>query len=170
MDKIQRIQQKIGKMKKDTAGYNYKYFDINQLLEKLTPLLHEEGLTLIQPLTNIEGKPAIETRIYYRGVDKELETETYQLLSFVMPLPDLTDPQKMGSAITYYRRYSLQSLFALESEDDDASSTNPKPIIKKETITEYQSKNAKDKENGVDPLDDGRTYGEHYSQDVKDEI
>jgi len=119
MDKIQNIQKKIGKMKKDTEGYNYKYFDINQLLEKLTPLLHEEGLTLIQPLTNINGKPAIETTIF-EIVEKDLTT---MLLTFTMPLPEITKPQEMGSAITYYRRYSLQSLFALEAEDDDASST-----------------------------------------------
>jgi len=137
MDKIQNIQKKIGKMKKDTEGYNYKYFDINQLLEKLTPLLHEEGLTLIQPLTHLDAwragegagtsKPAIATIIF----DGE-----NQLLNFVMPLPEIVKPQEMGSAITYYRRYSLQSLFALEAEDDDASSTNKKPKVGKDVTDE----------------------------------
>lgn len=127
MDKIKNIQKKIGVLKKDTQGYNYKYFDINQLLEKLTPLLHEEGLTLIQPLTHLDAwragegsgtsKPAIAT-IIYDGKEK--------LLEFIMPLPEITKPQDMGSAITYYRRYSLQSLFALEAEDDDASKVGKK--------------------------------------------
>ena len=115
MDKIKRIQQKIGVMKKDTQGYNYKYFDINQLLEKLTPLLHEEGLTLIQPLTYIGERPAIATKIY--DGDK-------LLIEGMIPMPDLIKPQDMGSAITYYRRYSLQSLLALEAEDDDGNSAS----------------------------------------------
>ncbi len=34
---------------------------------------------------------------------------------------DNNDPQKMGSGITYAKRYSLQSAFALPSEDDDGN-------------------------------------------------
>jgi hypothetical protein len=62
-------------------------------------------------------------------------------------LPDLQDPQKMGSAITYYRRYSLQSLFLLQAQDDDGEIAKPK-VSKKER----DAKNKADKENGVDPL------------------
>ena len=32
-------------------------------------------------------------------------------------------PQDKGSEVTYYRRYGLQSLLALEAVDDDANST-----------------------------------------------
>jgi len=138
MDKIKNIQKKIGVMKKDTQGYNYKYFDINQLLEKLTPLLHEEGLTLIQPLTHWETRPAIATIIY--DGDKKIVED-------LITLPDLQKPQDMGSCITYYRRYSLQSLFALEAEDDDASS-----VGKKVGRKDYQAKNKADQENGTDPF------------------
>jgi hypothetical protein len=38
-----------------------------------------------------------------------------------MVLPNLQDPQKLGSAITYYRRYTLQSLLGLQAEDDDGN-------------------------------------------------
>tara|TARA_A100000172_G_scaffold46406_2_gene28816 strand:+ start:1947 stop:2414 length:468 start_codon:yes stop_codon:yes gene_type:complete len=34
---------------------------------------------------------------------------------------DPTDPQKMGSGITYAKRYGLQSLLGLPSEDDDGN-------------------------------------------------
>ena len=126
MDKIKNIQKKIGKMVKDTEGYNYKYFDINQLLEKLTPLLHEEGLTLTQPLTNINGRPAIGTFIF--DGDKIISES-------IITLPDLLKPQDMGSCITYYRRYSLQSLFALEAEDNDGT-IKGKPTKKKVEVSE----------------------------------
>ena len=42
-------------------------------------------------------------------------------------MPQQNDPQKLGSAITYYRRYTLASLLALQAEDDDAQSAKPKP-------------------------------------------
>ena len=32
-----------------------------------------------------------------------------------LKLPDINDPQKLGSAITYYRRYTLASLLALQA-------------------------------------------------------
>jgi hypothetical protein len=38
-----------------------------------------------------------------------------------LKLPQLTDPQKLGSCITYYRRYTLASLLGLQSIDDDAN-------------------------------------------------
>ena len=38
-----------------------------------------------------------------------------------MELPNLQDPQKLGSAITYFRRYTLQSLLGLQAEDDDGN-------------------------------------------------
>ena len=47
LKKIANIQKVIGPMQKDTKGYNYQYFEINQLLEKLLPLLEKEGLILL---------------------------------------------------------------------------------------------------------------------------
>ena len=39
-------------------------------------------------------------------------------------VPNLHDPQKLGSAITYAKRYALQALFALPSQDDDGNKAN----------------------------------------------
>jgi len=47
-----------------------------------------------------------------------------------MKLSDQTDPQKLGSEITYYRRYTLQSLLALQAEDDDGNKAS-RPAPKK---------------------------------------
>jgi len=131
--KLLSIQQKIGKISKDSTNpfYNSKYFDINSLLEALKPLLNEEGLVVTQPLTHVDGKPAIMTKI----MD---EDKSY---SETIVLPENNDPQKMGSAITYYRRYALQSMFLLQAEDDDgnkASTGYSQPVntpVQKSTTT-----------------------------------
>lgn len=128
--KIGRVQQAIGKMSKDKEGYNYMYFDINQLIEALLPHLKEEGLTVMQPLTHIDDKPAIKTGV----------TDGEDTIAYVMPLPDVTKPQEMGSAITYYRRYALQSLFLLQAEDNDGVvGSKPKAEAKKqETVDDLR--------------------------------
>lgn len=130
MEKILNIQKKIGVLVKTETNpfYHSKYLDINGLLEQLLPLLAEEGLTVIQPLTTVADKAGLATIIM--DGDKEV-------CHSIVPLPDIQDPQKMGSAITYYRRYALQSLFLLRAEDDDANNAKPQPKAepKKEIAT-----------------------------------
>lgn len=115
--KLLNVQKKIEAIKKDSVNPHFKnsYFDINSLLAVVKPALHEEGLLVIQPLTNIEGKPAIETVIF--------EAEGTGAIRATTPLPEGLDAMKMGAAITYFRRYALVSLLALEAEDDDGAST-----------------------------------------------
>lgn len=149
MDKILKIQSEIGVLSKTETNpfFKSKYLDINGLLAQLLPLLEKYKLTVIQPLCcdTTNGRPAIETKIY----DNEIQNGKNNLLvSSYITLPDLSDPQKMGSAITYYRRYSLQSLFLLQAQDDDGQMAKPTKVGRKE----YTAKTQKDKENGVDPL------------------
>lgn len=112
-DKIAKLQQEIGKISKDTENpfYHSKYFDINTLIEKLNPLLEKHGLMLIQPIIN----GCVYSIIRDLDSDEEMQSN--------LCLPDIQDPQKIGSAITYYRRYTLASLLALQAEDDDANAT-----------------------------------------------
>lgn len=117
MDKLLQFQTKVEAIKKDSTNPFFKsnYFDINSLLAEIKPLLNELGIILLQPLTETMGdRPALRTIL----IDSETGKE---LINTQVPLPDLQDPQKLGSAITYFRRYSLQSLLALQAEDDDGN-------------------------------------------------
>lgn len=122
MKKLLEFQKKVGVISKDSTNpfYKSKYFDINKLLEEIKPILSEEGLIVSQPLRNVEGKPAIGTLIIDSETGEKLIDET-------ITLPDIQDPQKMGSAITYYRRYGLQSALGLGAEDDDGNLAKPAP-------------------------------------------
>lgn len=115
--RLSTAQEKIGVLSKDKNNpfYNHKYTDINSIIEMLKPIMQEEGLLLLQPLTNVDGRPAITTRIQHE--DEVFET--------TITLPDLDNPQKFGSAVTYYRRYMVQSLLFIQAEDDDGNSAIP---------------------------------------------
>ena len=114
--KLADLKKEVGKMTKDSKNpfFNSKYFDINQLLEHLEPLLQKNGLIVLQPIINKEV------------VSKIIEIETGDEVCSSLELPPLTDPQKIGSAITYYRRYTLQSLLGIQAEDDDANKASGK--------------------------------------------
>ncbi len=130
-EKIARIQDSIGKMKKATKAYSYYYVDLNQILEKLTPLLRKENLVLTQPIAD----GCIRTLL--------TDPETGQQMYSEIALPENVKPQDLGSAITYYRRYMLVSMFALESEDDDgAKVSGNKPALGKATYPKSKTQQA----------------------------
>lgn len=127
--KIFNAKKEIGKISKDSTNpfFKSKYFDINSLLEHVEPILQKNDLLLLQPIAN----GLVFTQI--------VDVETGDLVESGIELPNLSDPQKLGSAITYYRRYTLQSLLGLQAEDDDANkaSGNVSKPNKQETDKEW---------------------------------
>ncbi len=138
-EKLLKIQMEIGAIKKDSVNPHFKnrYFDINTLLEVVKPVLNKHGVVLMQGLTTIDSNTAVRLGIETVLIDTEavssrgltLTGDMATQISFTCPLPDCADAQKYGSAITYFRRYALQSLLALEAEDDDGNTT-VKPVAK----------------------------------------
>lgn len=112
LSKLLAVQKALKPIVKDDVNPHFKnkYFDINSLLAVVKPILSEHGLVLIQPL---DGN-ALRTILY----DADGES-----ISSVVNLPDIQDPQKLGSAISYMRRYSLVSLLAIEGDEDDDGNT-----------------------------------------------
>lgn len=123
MKRIFEIYKSIVAISKDKENpfFKSKYFDINILVEQLKPMFTEKGLMIMQPLSTRDGRATIQTNVIDSETNKLLiESETF--------LPDNIDPQKMGSAITYFRRYSLVSMFFLQAEDDDAKKASAKNV------------------------------------------
>ena len=125
--KLFAVQQEIGKISKDKKNpfYNSEYFDINKLIEHCTPILQKHKILLLQPIK--KGSVCTILRC----------EETQEQEKSCLDLPNNIDPQKIGSAITFYRRYTLQSLLGLQSEDDDGNKAIPP---KKTNVVKGQSK------------------------------
>lgn len=125
MKKILDFQKKVGAITKDSKNPFFKsnYFDINGLIKEVKPILNELGLVIIQPLTVVDGKSALSTYLI-DGENGDKLTESTVIL------PEGLDAQKMGGAITYYRRYALQSLLFLQAEDDDGNTATGKKLTK----------------------------------------
>ena len=115
--KLLEVQKEVGAISKDSKNpfFKSKYFDINKLIEVVSPVLSKNGLVLLQPI--IDGK--VFSKIF--------DSESSESVESCIDLPNLTDPQKLGSAITYYRRYTLASLMALQAEDNDGNELKATP-------------------------------------------
>ncbi len=123
IEKVDKIQQEIGTLKKNKSNpfFKSKYLDLTAINENLRPLLEKHKVAMTQPCTNVDGRPALAL------VLTDLESE--EQIREVAILPDLTDAQKMGGAITYFRRYSLVSYFTIDAEDDDGNFASSKAKV-----------------------------------------
>ena len=130
-----KVKSEVGAISKEETNpfFKSKYFDINGLIKHIEPLLSKNGLILLQPIH--EGNVCSQI----------IHIETGDKIESSMTMQELTDPQKMGSMITYYRRYTLQSLLGLQAEDDDgnaASKAKPKDETPVVWLTETQADKA----------------------------
>ena len=137
--KVYKCKLAIGKVTKNANNPHFKksYADLNAIIEAVEPILLENGLLLLQP---IHGN-SVCTQI--------IDVESGNMIESCMDLPIGLDPQKMGSAITYFRRYTLQSILSLQAVDDDGNMASepvkeqPKPKVKlKESLDTERFNNA----------------------------
>ena len=132
--KLFEAKKEIGKISKDSTNpfFKSKYFDINGLLEHVEPILQKNDLVLLQPIK--------DGLVYTIITDVTDGTQVESSLA----LPNLQDPQKLGSAITYYRRYTAQSLLGLQAQDDDGNIASKQvKIERKPSLTIEQFDKAK---------------------------
>lgn len=110
------FQKKVNAIKKDGKNPHFKssYATLTQILSEVKPVLSECGIVVIQPIKDNKVGTVLHDA---KGIVAESWIE----------LPSGLNSQGLGSAITYFRRYTLASLLALEIEDDDGNdASNPK--------------------------------------------
>ncbi|NJL22803.1 MAG: hypothetical protein HC895_21435 [Leptolyngbyaceae cyanobacterium SM1_3_5] len=87
-----------------------KYATLDAVLEAVEPALRKHGLTIVQTIEVNNGQTSLKTALYH---------ESGQSISGNYPLPQTDEPQKLGIAITYGRRYSLCGILSVTADDDD---------------------------------------------------
>lgn len=119
-ERLLEAQKEIGAVakSKENPFFKSKYADINVILSVVKPVLNSKGLVLTQPTVIIDGRNMLETIVS--------DAKTGEQIKSVMFIPEGADIQKFGASITYLRRFELQSLLALEAQDDDGNTATGK--------------------------------------------
>lgn len=119
----------------NTGSYSYKYADLNDVASAIHPLLGAAGLAFIaRPTLDEEGRFVLAYEL--RHVGGESVTGNYPL-----PDPAKVQPQQIGSALTYARRYTLCSVTGVvPDEDDDGQAAQSTTAKRPERKAERQSK------------------------------
>lgn len=91
--------------------FNSKYATLASVREAVMPVFTKHGLSIVQCLgCRPDGTPTLVTSLVHSsGQHRDWE----------FPMPRYDDIQKMASALTYLRRYTMSMLAGIASEEDD---------------------------------------------------
>ena len=111
---LHKARSQFVKVKKDRQNTHLKnkYATLDSVLDAITPALTENKLMIMQDGERIESTMRVETTVIHISG---------QWAKFYFDIPIVkNDPQGVGSAFTYGRRYALAASFGLSQADDDA--------------------------------------------------
>jgi hypothetical protein len=151
MPALLKAQTLIGGAKKGASNpyFKSKYADFGSVLEACKDILNDNGITILQPHGISEFGPYVETLLVHSS-GEWVSSRT------LVTVAKQNDPQALGSAITYARRYGLQSMLSMPAEDDDGESAMDRRSLRKDkqvenAVAQSPAKTSPDKK--APPLD-----------------
>lgn len=120
-----KAQAELKNPPKDSVNPHFKskYADLATVRDTVTPVLTRHGLAVLQVPCETEGGPALVTLLAHTSGEW---VETLMLLR-----AQQQTPQGVGSALTYARRYALQSLAGVAADEDDDGQAASQPAKEK---------------------------------------
>lgn len=117
---LAKAQAEFGRAQLDAQNPHFRnsYATLTSIVEACRGPLSKNSLALVQTIITKEGKPSLETMLLHAsgewmGFDFDLYV-------------DKPTMQGLGSAITYARRYGIQTLLGIVAdEDDDGNASEP---------------------------------------------
>lgn len=130
-----KAQREMEGAKKDSNNpfFKSKYSDFNAVLEACKGPLNDNGIVILQPHKLENNIMVVETILLHES-GEFISGETQVVVA------KQNDPQALGSAQSYAKRYGLQSIVALPSEDDDGNAGSGKQAESKSTAQGSTSK------------------------------
>ncbi len=127
-------QKKIGAAKKGSVNpfYKSKFANLGEVMRVCKDILNDNKITVLQPVgVTKHGGQYVETVLLH-------ESGEYIAGRQKLILNEKSSPQDQGKAISYAKRYSLQAMLFIPTEDDDAE--GPMKTYRNPAPTKYSSK------------------------------
>lgn len=122
---LSQAQAEIKGAVKDSNNPFFKmsYADLASVWDACREPLTKHGLSVIQTLDVVEHGVIVETTLAHESGE--------WIMGRLLLNPTKNDPQGIGSAITYGRRYSLAAIVGVCPEDDDGEAAMGRKVEKK---------------------------------------
>jgi len=144
-----RAQQSMGGAVKDSKNPFFKsnYADLGAVVKAVKEPFAENGLSYVQFPVGKGNRIGITTRLMHSS-GEWMERE------FTIPFTQI-DPQKAGSVLTYFRRYSLAAVAGVPQVDDDAEAAM---FQARKTLEDWKRELSTSIKAIKDGLENGDTY------------
>lgn len=111
-------QKEINNASKDAKNPHFRssYASLGSVIEAVKDPLNKQGIAVIQSLSEGNDGLYLSTRLLHTS-GQWIEDTAFTPLQ-------KADPQGVGSATTYLRRYSLAALLCITQEDDDGNAAS----------------------------------------------
>lgn len=96
--------------------FKNQYADLPAVLEAVRPVLNKHGLSIVQHPGFDTGHATLSTMLLHKS-GEWMQSEAAAPVS-------RQDPQGIGSAVTYLRRYSLAAVMGIGQADDDGNAAS----------------------------------------------
>lgn len=115
--KIWSIQNKLPRLEKNKEGFKFKYVELGEIIEEVTPHLVDEELGYRHSTeVNDRGDNIIKTTIFeINGTDSIFSSLR---IPEGVTLGGMNGYQSLGSALTYFRRYTLLVMLGILTGED----------------------------------------------------
>jgi len=138
--KIDKLATALAKAQSEIIGarktsknpfFKSDYADLFEVLEATRPILSKHGLSIVQINDGVE---VIGSTAFLHVGTMLMHTSGQWIKSFIpLPIESPVNCHKLGSAMTYGRRYGLSAMVGIAQMDDDGNAatvgtTNPKEI------------------------------------------
>lgn len=105
-------------LNKVNPHFRNRYADLAAIRDAVVPALSVNQIAVTQTLEPTDTTPVVVTRLVH---------SSGQWIESRCPLYGIGDMQKMGSAITYARRYSLSAICGISADEDDDGNAAAQP-------------------------------------------
>ena len=96
---------------KENPHFHSKYASLSAVLKATLPALNKYGISLMSPTQVVGEEIFVDTWLIHNGLI---------FARAQWPVGKVgTPPQQLGSALTYARRYTIQSVLGVVADDDD---------------------------------------------------
>ncbi len=132
-----KAQGELNAVSKDgnNPHFRSKYATLQNIVESTRDTLRKHGLAVVQTFNETDGTYiSLNTTVLHES--GEYITGTFSMR------PSKVDPQGLGSATTYARRYALSAIIGIVTDEDDDGNESSQPTIDRALETKYGSHSA----------------------------
>ena len=132
---LTKAQSEIETAKKDSKAYSYSYSDLSTVIAAVKPALNKHGISFLQLIEDGDTNTVKVTTLLLHSSGQFIGS------TGSTEIPEMKGcnlAQRSGAAQSYLKRYQLQALTGLPTEDNDASSEGFSKSAPSQTYTKTE--------------------------------